>query len=58
MKMNKSGGFIMNRAEIAEFSIWLNNNPRQRYKRFNEVVNVYLHHKESGIEIREVSCVS
>jgi hypothetical protein len=58
MKMNKSGAFIMSSAEIAEFSLWLNNNPRERYKRFNEVVNVFLQHKESFIDDREVSCVS
>jgi hypothetical protein len=58
MKMNKNGEFIMSRAEIAEFSLWLNNNPRERYKRFNEVVNEYIRCKESLSDERDVSYVS
>lgn len=58
MKMNKSEGFIMSRAEITEFSSWLNNNPRERYKQFNEVVHVFLQFKESSKDNREVTCVS
>lgn len=42
MKLAKNGEFIMNQKEIVEFSTWLNNHPKQRYNRFNDVVNTFI----------------
>jgi hypothetical protein len=36
----------MNRGEVAEFSSWLENNPKERYKRFNEVVHAFIAFKK------------
>ncbi|MDB5051964.1 MAG: hypothetical protein JWM44_14 [Bacilli bacterium] len=46
MKMDKKGQFSMNRIEVAEFSQWLNDNPIERYKRFNDVVQSFMLYKQ------------
>jgi hypothetical protein len=46
MKLTKNGEFSMNRDEVAEFSTWLDNNPKERYKRFNEVVHAFIVYKK------------
>jgi hypothetical protein len=47
MKLTKNGEFSMNRVEVAEFSMWLDRNPKERYKRFNEVVHAFIANKKS-----------
>jgi hypothetical protein len=47
MKMDKNGKFSMDRIEVAEFSQWLNGNPRERYKRFNDIVQSFMLYKQS-----------
>lgn len=46
MKLTKNGEFSMNSVEVAEFSSWLENNPKERYKRFNEVVHAFIAYKK------------
>jgi O-glycosyl hydrolase len=46
MKLTKNGEFSMNRVEVAEFSFWLDSNPKERYKRFNEVVHAFIAYKK------------
>lgn len=61
MMVKKNGEFRMDRDEVIEFSSWLDRNPKERYKRFNEVVQAFLQYKQSPSEdLRqmEVSCVS
>jgi hypothetical protein len=53
MKFNKNGEFRMNRQEVAEFSLWLNNNPRERYKRFNEVVQSFVNYKQNDYRLED-----
>jgi hypothetical protein len=53
MKLTKNGEFSMNREEVAEFSSWLNDHPRERFKRFNEVVQTYMNYKQNGFQINE-----
>jgi hypothetical protein len=47
MKLAKNGEFSMNRQEVVEFTLWLSNNPRERYKRFNDVVYGYIAFKNN-----------
>ncbi len=42
MKISENGEFNMTKQEVVEFSSWLDKNPRQRYKRFNLVVQAYI----------------
>lgn len=42
MKLSKNGEFNMTKQEVVEFSSWLDKNPRERYKRFNLVVQAYI----------------
>lgn len=42
MKLSKNGEFNMTKQEVVEFSSWLDKNPRERYKRFNLVVQAYM----------------
>ncbi|HEY0828369.1 MAG TPA: hypothetical protein VGE40_09765 [Bacilli bacterium] len=61
MIVKKNGEFSMDREEVIEFSSWLDKNPRERYKRFNEVVQAFLQYKQNlNVDSREfeVSCVS
>ena len=53
MKFNKNGEFRMNQQEVAEFSLWLNNHPRERYKRFNEVVQAFMDFKQNENQSNE-----
>ncbi|QGQ98634.1 hypothetical protein EHS13_29010 [Paenibacillus psychroresistens] len=53
MKLAKNGEFTMNRQEVAEFSAWLNDHPRERFKRFNEVVQAYMNYQQSDFQINE-----
>lgn len=43
----------MNQQEVAEFSLWLNNHPRERYKRFNEVVQAFMNFKQNENQSNE-----
>lgn len=42
MKVAKNGDFMMNQKDVVEFSSWLDKNPRERFKRFNEVIQVFM----------------
>jgi hypothetical protein len=53
MKLAKNGEFSMNQQEVAEFSSWLNDHPKERYNRFNEVVNAFLNYKQNDFQINE-----
>jgi hypothetical protein len=53
VKLAKNGEFTMNRQEVAEFSSWLNNHPRERFKRFNEVVQAYMNYQRTDSQINE-----
>jgi hypothetical protein len=55
MKIAKNGEFSMNRKEVEEFSQWLENNPKERYKRFNEVVHAFICYRKSDFEINHWS---
>jgi hypothetical protein len=47
MKLAKNGEFSMNQQEVAEFSLWLNDHPRERDKRFNEVVQAFMIYRQN-----------
>jgi hypothetical protein len=51
MKLAKNGEFSMQRAEVVEFSSWLSHNPKERYKRFNEVVQAFIAFKKQSVSI-------
>jgi hypothetical protein len=53
VKLAKNGEFSMNRQEVAEFSLWLNNHPRERYKLFNEVVQGFMNYKQNDYQTNE-----
>jgi hypothetical protein len=53
MKLAKNGEFSMNREEVAEFSSWLNDHPRERFNRFNEVVQAYMNYQQNGFQINQ-----
>jgi hypothetical protein len=53
MKLAKNGEFTMNQQEVAEFSLWLNSHPKERYKRFNEVVQAFINYKQNDFQINE-----
>ncbi|MDB5053974.1 MAG: hypothetical protein JWM44_2024 [Bacilli bacterium] len=53
MKLAKNGEFCMNRQEVAEFSIWLNDHPRERYKHFKEVAQAFMNYKQNDYQINE-----
>jgi hypothetical protein len=53
MKLSKNGEFSMNRQEVAEFSLWLNSHPKERYNRFNEVVQAFLNYKQNDYQTNE-----
>jgi hypothetical protein len=53
MKLAKNGEFSMNRQEVAEFSSWLNDHPRERFNRFNEVVQAYMNYQQNGFQINQ-----
>jgi hypothetical protein len=50
MKLAKNGEFTMNQQEVAEFSLWLNSHPKERYNRFNEVVQSFLNYKQDDFQ--------
>ncbi len=54
MKIARNGEYSMNLQEVAEFSLWLNDNPRERYKCFNEVVNSFINFKKNDYPIDEL----
>jgi hypothetical protein len=53
MKLTKNGEFSMNQQEVAEFSLWLNDRPKERYKRFNEVVQAFINYKQNDYQTNE-----
>lgn len=48
MKVDKNGDFMMNQTDVSEFSSWLDKNPKERYKRFNEVIQVFMDFKNNS----------
>jgi hypothetical protein len=53
MKLAKNGEFSMNQQEVIEFSSWLNENPKERYNRFNEVVQAFIAYKKPDSDLNQ-----
>jgi hypothetical protein len=53
MKLARNGEFSMNQQEVSEFSLWLNDHPRERDKCFNEVVQSYINYKKNEYQFDE-----
>jgi hypothetical protein len=48
MYLTTKGEFRMNAAEVADFSLWLDRNPKERYNMYNEVVRAYISFKNGS----------